>query len=73
MTLIQQSQEKLERFFTMSKSYSQIEFFLVDWNDMTKGLKIECIEAGFTIKLNIFERVNNRKTLEIFGYENGLF
>ena len=44
MTLLQQNQEKLERFFTMSKSYSQIEFFLVDWSDMTKGLKIDCIQ-----------------------------
>ena len=46
MTLIQQSQEKLERFFTMSKSYSQIEFFLVEWGDMTKTLKIDCIQLG---------------------------
>lgn len=44
MTLLQQNQEKLERFFTMSKSYSQIEFFLVEWSDMTKGLKIDCIQ-----------------------------
>ena len=44
LTLIQKSQEKLERFFTMSKSYSQIEFFLVEWGDMMKSLKTECME-----------------------------
>ena len=48
MTLIQQSKEKLERFFTMSKSYSQIEFFLVEWGEMTKTLKIDCIQLGWT-------------------------
>ena len=41
LTLIQKSQEKLERFFTMSKSYSQIEFFLVEWGDMMKSLKTD--------------------------------
>ena len=44
LTLIQKSQEKLERFFTMSKSYSQIEFFLVEWGDTMKSLKTECME-----------------------------
>merc|ERR1711892_175791 len=43
LTLIQKSQEQLERFFTMSKSYSQIEFFLVEWGDMMKSLKTECL------------------------------
>ena len=52
LTLIQSAQDKLDRFFTMSKSYSQIEFFLVDWSEMTKSIRVECVHhlASFAEK-----------------------
>ncbi|CAG5082480.1 Oidioi.mRNA.OKI2018_I69.PAR.g10138.t1.cds [Oikopleura dioica] len=44
LNLIQESQHQLDKFFTMSKSYSQIEYFLVEWNDMTKTLRVDAVE-----------------------------
>jgi hypothetical protein len=40
LTLIRDSELQLDKFFTMSKSYSQIEYFLVEWSDMAKTLKL---------------------------------
>ncbi|CBY12450.1 unnamed protein product [Oikopleura dioica] len=44
LTLIRDSQHQLDKFFTMSKSYSQIEYFLVEWSDMAKTLKIDAVD-----------------------------
>ena len=68
MTLIQQSQEKLERFFTMSKSYSQIEFFLVDWGDMTKTLKTDCIQYISEFAQQNIETGNQNILMPLSGF-----